>query len=125
MVDRGPNSADVIAWAMKDRRVTALMGNHEHMLLDYYAGGGCYSESSWAYNGGAATRESYMRNYGDDRPPESHLTWLKRLPVLYRNDNLIATHAPINHRLSIEQAVAFSKPDASYEIGRASCRERV
>lgn len=97
LVDRGPYSAEVIEWAMKTPRVTALMGNHEHMMLDYYTDNEFYENDIWQMNGGHATMLSYDRMFGDTTPPQRHLEWLKALPryKIIGDNECLVTHAPI------------------------------
>lgn len=98
MVDRGPHSCEVVKWAMSEPRVTALMGNHEHMLLDYWHGGDIYPRDCWEGNGGYSTVNSYRSEDNPrGRPPESHLTWLASLDSYYFSDDkkLFVSHAPL------------------------------
>ena len=58
-VDRGPDSAGVIARLRRrasERPVRLLLGNHEAMFMDFLRGN---SERNWLENGGAATALSY------------------------------------------------------------------
>jgi serine/threonine protein phosphatase 1 len=59
-VDRGPDSAGVLKRIMglhKTHHVTAIMGNHEEMMMRSRAGMPFLRE--WVFNGGDATLESY------------------------------------------------------------------
>jgi hypothetical protein len=98
LVDRGPKSNEVVEWARKTSRVTALMGNHEHMMLDHWHGGKIYSPGIWQHNGGDKTIQSYRSQHNQTgRPPESHLTYLASLDSYYFSDDkkLLVTHAPV------------------------------
>jgi hypothetical protein len=59
LVDRGPDSDKVVKYFMETPNTEALMGNHEHLMLDYCIGGRFYSHGLWQYNGGRATLNSY------------------------------------------------------------------
>jgi len=109
LVDRGPDSAGVVAFAMNTRRVRAIKGNHEHMMVDYWKYTQQYEGEIWKYNGGIQTIESYMRTYGDDRPPETHLTWLNTLPIRIETEKFIATHAPIDEALTTEFDIIWNR----------------
>lgn len=50
LVDRGPESAEVLHW-LDEPWFHAIRGNHEEMLLEYHAGSGC--PLTYAQNGGA------------------------------------------------------------------------
>lgn len=100
LVDRGPASKEVVEWARKERRVTALMGNHEHMMLDYWYwyGRTIYPPGCWIGNGGGKTMYSYKDEWNDiGRPPDSHLAWLASLDSYYFSDDkkLFVSHAPL------------------------------
>jgi serine/threonine protein phosphatase 1 len=94
-VDRGPQSADVVDRVMAgppeavDRQVT-LMGNHEHMMLAYYAGED--RTNMWLFNGGDKTIESYG---DDDARLERHLHWMSELPLYHREGRYLFVHAGI------------------------------
>ena len=45
MIDRGPDSKKVLDFAMKHGK--AVLGNHEHMMIDAYRKGGYYQNSLW------------------------------------------------------------------------------
>jgi len=74
IVDRGPNSKEVIDFFMKNEDKTmALMGNHEHMMVDYYNGNiENYSSDIWLYNGGETT----LSSYAFVPPSQEILNWL-------------------------------------------------
>lgn len=60
MVDRGPKSKEVIEWARTNPNVIPLMGNHEHMMLDWIKDGRFYESGTWLFNGGIPTLTSYF-----------------------------------------------------------------
>ncbi len=52
LVDRGPDSASVVRFAM-DNKIPTLMGNHEDLMLsDHGLSPIEYDNGLWAYNGG-------------------------------------------------------------------------
>jgi serine/threonine protein phosphatase 1 len=57
MVDRGPDSKAVIDWFMSNGH--AVIGNHEHMMLDHCRKTGYYESGIWELNGGCTTLASY------------------------------------------------------------------
>ena len=61
-IDRGPNSKHVVDYLLrlaKQHDCVFLMGNHEHMLLDFMAGCKTYGPAQWIRCGGDATLASY------------------------------------------------------------------
>lgn len=99
LVDRGPDSDKVVEWAMKTPNVKTLMGNHEHMMIDYYSETGLYDDGIWEWNGGSATKLSYDNtNYN----LEEHLTFLRSLPAYYEEDGLFCSHAAKLKNYSLE-----------------------
>jgi serine/threonine protein phosphatase 1 len=80
MVDRGPDSQRVIEYFMKEGR-RAILGNHEHMMVDSLTGGGFYGRGIWIMNGGGATLTSYDEFREKQNPvPQEHIDWILGLP---------------------------------------------
>jgi hypothetical protein len=96
LVDRGPDSDKVIEFAMQHK---CIMGNHEHMMLDYCRKTGLYDGQIWQWNGGDATLDSYASR-GDGSVPENVLKWIEGLPLFYEEDGLFASHAPADSERS-------------------------
>lgn len=120
LVDRGPYSAEVVDWAINNPRVTTIMGNHEHMMIDFWEDTGIYDDGVWEMNGGMATQLSYKRCFGDSSPPGPHLEWLKNLPkyklVHDKSGSVLITHAPIHARLDLQRAEAFIESRFNLEM---------
>lgn len=58
-IDRGPDSKKVIEFFKNNGK--AILGNHEHMLIDFCRQGGYYEDDIWLYyNGGSATVDSFF-----------------------------------------------------------------
>lgn len=110
LVDRGPDSNLVVKLAMESENaevpVKALMGNHEHMMIDYclqiagrdsdpwdygraLAGGG----HAWVWNGGTATLSSY-----GGKVPTEVVEWLNSRPTVveleYSDEDLASLGMP-------------------------------
>lgn len=94
MVDRGPDSKHVIQWAMDTPGVYAIMGNHEHMMIDHARDQGIYPKGCWEDNGGDSTIHSYMEHW-DQNVFLHHLEWIEKLPKYKMFDDLLLTHAPL------------------------------
>ena len=102
MVDRGPQSKEVVDFFMKNGR--ALMGNHEHMMVDACRQGSFYEHGLWTnYNGGSPTLDSFGWKVPDDV-----LDWASRLPkymeVPFGEELYFLSHAPFyaGYELPIE-----------------------
>jgi len=71
LIDRGPDSFQVIRTVRTNNNIHSIKGNHEAMMLehfdvDYIERPGYDMLRFWYYNGGKDTVESYMREYLDD-----------------------------------------------------------
>lgn len=118
MVDRGPKSKEILDWAMKNAK--AVLGNHEHMMLDHLQGQATYERDLWwAYNGGIHTLLSYLPNQG--MPLEvyvpramravspEHITWLNQLPLYFTEGELFVSHASRAKGRTLEQCCELGK----------------
>lgn len=79
LVDRGPRSKEVVEWAMREKVLTVL-GNHDHMMVDYYLNQqkgerSDYGPGIWLANGGMTT----ITSFGHVSAPV--LAWLGALPT--------------------------------------------
>lgn len=110
MCDRGPNSKEVL-YFIKENGL-AVLGNHDHMLLDTCRNKGVYNDGVWFYNGGDKTVQSFFKEEFEkdkllfnecdytDKFPEDILVWLESLPLyleLEENKNKLKgfiSHAP-------------------------------
>lgn len=98
MIDRGPNSKEVIEFFMNTPNTEALYGNHEDLMYE------ACSENSfgitaatqlWNMNGGEKT----IMSYGGDRSliPKEHLKWIRGRPLYFETNDLFVSHAPITN----------------------------
>jgi serine/threonine protein phosphatase 1 len=99
LIDRGPKSAEVVDFVMKNKYY-CLRGNHEEMLLDVVGSGKVSVElyQGWLYSGGHATVTSY-----DSKIPQEHIDWLKSLPVYLDLGDIWLVHAGIDPRIPLEK----------------------
>ena len=122
MIDRGPDSKKVLDFAMKHGK--AVLGNHEHMMIDAYRKGGYYQNSLWVMcNGGIDTLWSFSgKNKRDcfvaavllekdleldfrvNDIPEKYVEWCETLPLVIQEKDLIISHAPLHPQLDLESA---------------------
>lgn len=91
LIDRGPDSDKVLQLAMTSPNITTLLGNHEHMMLDFCRNLGYYDHGLWLMNDGGPTYRNYLYEI-----PESVLDWVAKLPLYYMTSDggCLVTHAP-------------------------------
>ena len=90
-IDRGSENLRCLRWAMEmseKENVIALRGNHEQMMLEYYALKGKYSDI-WLPNGGSA-------------PKREMDVWMKRDPGALRKVLDFILARPLYHRLEVD-----------------------
>jgi serine/threonine protein phosphatase 1 len=98
LIDRGPQSAQVVNF-VKENNHPCLLGNHEEMLLNILSNGGATSSAmqSWLYSGGQATVASYQ----EATIPQDHLDWFKQLPTYLDLGDIWLTHAGVDPSLPL------------------------
>lgn len=86
LIDRGPDSAAVVKFAMENK-IPTVKGNHEDLMLgelgehDHYEGG------LWHVNGGGHALRSW-----NGEVPEDVKSWALALPYFIKFDNLLVSH---------------------------------
>ena len=94
LIDRGPNSYDVVQFAKSSKNIVSIKGNHEEMMSKSLSLEGLdlpdIDLATWLYCGGLATATSYINAYTDDNGDElttqlddiiEHDTeWMNQLP---------------------------------------------
>ncbi|MFW6263989.1 MAG: metallophosphoesterase family protein, partial [Cyanobacteriota bacterium] len=103
LIDRGPNSAEVVQFVM-EQNYLCLRGNHEEMLLEALGKGqpSAAALQGWLYSGGQRTMESY----GEDGIPSEHIEWIQNLPTYLDLGDIWLVHAGVDPRLPIEKQSA-------------------
>lgn len=103
LIDRGPNSAQVVE-LVKSHHYPCLLGNHEQMLLDILEHEDLphYFRQSWLYSGGQATLDSY----GADGIPAEHHQWISSLPTYLDLDDIWLVHAGVHPDIPIDEQTA-------------------
>lgn len=111
-IDRGDQSREVVEYLIELKKQLPasvfLLGNHEHMLLEYLAG--TNSNPPFLYNGGQKTLEGY---FGTDALfslqdpqmvfPLEHLEFFNSLKPYYEVNDYIFVHAGLRDGLPLEQ----------------------
>lgn len=101
-IDRGPDSAGVIARLVQliadfgETQVVALLGNHEHMALEYFAG---ENQERWMRNGAAQTLESFSQNTGSQA---QFLSLAKTLRPYFEDEHYLYVHGGIQPGIPLE-----------------------
>lgn len=122
LVDRGPDSAGVLARVQalhkaEPTRVICLMGNHERMLLDFLEDP-ARAGPRWIRNGGAETLSSFdLSPWARRQGPEAlealaealraalsaeTVAWLSTLPLIWQEGTLAVTHAGADPKRAME-----------------------
>ncbi len=101
-IDRGKYSYEVIEYLLRirdtQRKTVFLIGNHERMLFDYIEGND--ASGNYLYNGGTATRQSYVDRFGSFHIPEKHREFFRSLVYYFESDDFIAVHAGLDPRVN-------------------------
>lgn len=100
LIDRGPQSAQVIDF-VRQNRYHCLLGNHEQLLLESFPQGQIFNPAlqAWLYSGGRAT----VASYGDAALLLEHLNWLRTLPIYLDLGDYWLVHAGVHPRLPLDQ----------------------
>lgn len=99
LIDRGPQSAEVVDLVMR-QGYGCVLGNHEAMMLDVIRYGAAAAEllEAWLYSGGQNTLRSYQNAI-----PQRHLTWLQERPLYLDLGDYWLVHAGVDPSLPLEQ----------------------
>jgi serine/threonine protein phosphatase 1 len=113
-IDRGPESAQVVAWLQAGppvpaARIVNLMGNHEQMMLASVAAGDETAAGHWLVNGGADS----LLSWGVPRTvprkdwalhiPRPHLEFLRDLAISHRAGPYLFVHAGIRPGVALDR----------------------
>lgn len=99
LIDRGPQSAQVVDFVRKND-YPCLLGNHEQLLLDAFPNGRAFGPAlqAWLYSGGQAT----VASYSNMSLLEEHIHWLKTLPMYMDLGDVWLVHAGVHPDMPIE-----------------------
>lgn len=114
-IDRGDRAKEVVDFLIELKKrmpsTVFLLGNHEHMLLDYLSG---ENSNPFLFNGGQKTLNSYLGNgrhpsLQDPKsifPPE-HLEFFNSLLPYYEIEDTIFVHAGLRNGIPLERQDLF------------------
>ncbi len=97
-VDRGPHSNEVIQTIIdlkQTHNVTALLGNHESMMIEFFKDPSSSLAGFFILNGGSATLASYVTHGNDYIVPDSHMEFLKELKLFHETEDYFFVHAGV------------------------------
>ena len=102
LIDRGPKSAEVVDFVMKNQ-YHCLRGNHEEMLLEVVGQGKVTLQlyQGWLHSGGFATVASY-----DSKIPQEHIDWMKELPLYFDLGDIWLVHAGVSPEIPLAEQSA-------------------
>ena len=103
LIDRGPDPRGVVSLCI-DKGIEPVMGNHEHLLMDYLGDSLRYGHGVFMANGGRTTLASY-----DNKIPEDHLDFLSTLPLHIETEHFFLSHAGIHPSITMEDACDINK----------------
>lgn len=106
LIDRGPDPKSVVSLC-RDQGIRPVMGNHEHLLLDYLDGSSLYGPGVFMANGGQSTLLSYGHKISGD-----HLDFFSTLPLYIETKYFFLSHAGIHPSMTIEKACDVNKRNA-------------
>lgn len=95
LTDRGPDSLAVVRYIMSQSNVQVIRGNHDQMLLNYFADKPG-AEERWMRNGGQVTLDALLSIPSEER--NAILDWLASLPLYLLLDKYILVHAGLRMR---------------------------
>lgn len=100
LIDRGPNSAQVLQFVQQSG-YTSLLGNHEQLLLEAFPNGQASAPElqAWLYSGGQSTLTSF------ENPSAllDQLDWIGALPTYLDLGNIWLVHAGVNPDIELEE----------------------
>jgi len=103
LIDRGPESAQVVDFVIQSGHA-CLLGNHEDLMLKALCGdrtdSACFR---WTSNGGDTTLESYRDNQAALLKP--HLLWMEVLPTFLDLGDLFLVHAGVHPEMPLEDQI--------------------
>lgn len=105
MVDRGPDSKKVIERLIefsKTHTCEFVRGNHDQMLLNYYADN---SFLDYLSSGGAQTLESYIQDCPDGKIPYAHLKFLMSTKLYVEAEHWVFVHGGLPPELPVREAL--------------------
>lgn len=86
LIDRGPDSASVVRFAM-EQKIPTVLGNHEELMVDYLNKHDGYQDGMWLMNGGDTTLRTFPK-----QEISPALKWMESLPLFLEYGDLLVSH---------------------------------
>ena len=116
LIDRGPDSYDVIQFVKTSPNMATVKGNHEKMMAKVFSLSRLEKPdlriSTWFYNGGLSTATSYINAYtdssGNENTQELHQAierdklWIEQLPSQIVLDDWRLVHAGYDPNVDLD-----------------------
>jgi serine/threonine protein phosphatase 1 len=116
LIDRGPDSYDVIQFVKNSPNMATVKGNHEKMMAKVFSLSRLEKPdlriSTWFYNGGLSTATSYINAYtdssGNENTQELHQAierdklWIEQLPSQIVLDDWRLVHAGYDPNVDLD-----------------------
>ena len=116
LIDRGPNSYDVVQFVKTSNNIVTVKGNHEKMMINSFSLQGLESPNKtvavWLYNGGLATAMSYINAFTDevgneytellDKAINEDKLWMNQLPSQIILDKWRFVHAGYDPEVDLD-----------------------
>ena len=116
LIDRGPDSYDVIQFVKTSPNMATVKGNHEKMMAKVFSLSRLEKPdlriSTWFYNGGLSTATSYINAYtdsnGNENTQELHQAierdklWIEQLPSQLVLDDWRLVHAGYDPNVDLD-----------------------
>lgn len=108
MIDRGPDSAGLVAMLRTHPQIICIKGNHEHMAIQCVQANGTFQAwQPWMNRGGKSTYSSYIVQAEGDlweakRTMLDDFMWLDTLPTQIVLDDLRLVHAGYDPRMPLD-----------------------
>jgi hypothetical protein len=113
LIDRGPNSFDVVRFAREDSRIHCVKGNHEQMMIESFTlekvDAPDQEARVWIHNGGRETIASYFRAFPEDARGAldwmlgQDIAWMISLPAHIVLDKWRLVHAGYHPIRSLDE----------------------
>ena len=117
LIDRGPNSFDVVQFVKNSENLLSLKGNHEKMMIDLLTTAGLespdYQLMNWLRVGGLATVTSYINAHTDENGIEDSKAlddiigvdknWMSNLPSQIVLDKWRLVHGGYDPNIPIDE----------------------
>ena len=113
VIDRGPESFEIVFDIMERENVEMFLGNHEHMMLTYLNGSDL---ESWFYgvNGGRFTYYRYKQF--DDKTKNEILNYLLNKTTVIRNLNIHDHRYILSHTSAVSDGIDRFTRDYSDDL---------